>query len=114
MRKRAQSDGVTLQLVSAFRSVDYQAQILRRKLERGQSMDEILAVSAAPGFSEHHTGRALDLTTPGSPVLEEPFEGTKAFDWLRTHAGEHGFHLSFPLNNRHGLLYEPWHWCFRP
>ena len=112
MRSAAEADGVRLDLVSAFRSVDYQAGLLRRKLERGLSMGEILEVSAAPGFSEHHSGRALDLTTPGAPVLETGFEDTGAFRWLSSNATGFGFHLSYPRNNRHGVLYEPWHWCF--
>lgn len=108
----ARQDGVELQLVSAFRSVDYQAGILRRKLERGQTIDEILAVSAAPGYSEHHSGRAVDLTTPGSPVLEEPFEDTEAFAWLNRRAGEFGFRMSYPRDNPYGVAYEPWHWAW--
>ena len=108
----AREEGVELQLVSAYRSVDYQAGILRRKLERGQAIDEILAVSAAPGYSEHHSGRAVDLTAPGYPVLEEPFEDSEAFAWLNRRAGEFGFRLSFPRGNPHGVAYEPWHWAW--
>jgi len=114
LRTAAAADGVELQLVSAYRSLDYQAGLLRRKRDQGQSLDDILAVSAAPGYSEHHTGLALDLTTPGSPVLETPFEDTAAFAWLQSHAGDHGFHLSYPRDNLHGLLYEPWHWRYTP
>lgn len=76
-------------------------------------MQQILEVSAAPGFSEHHTGRALDLTTPGGPVLEEPFEHTDAFAWLSESAGSFGFHLSYPRGNSHGIAYEPWHWAWK-
>jgi len=113
MKERASSDEVILQLVSAFRSVHYQEELIRRKLEKGQPVADILKVSAAPGYSEHHTGRALDLTTPGTAVLEEEFEESDAFKWLTAHAGEFGFRMSFPRGNRHGLAYEPWHWAWR-
>jgi len=113
MISAAAADGIELQVVSAFRSVDYQAGLLRNKLEKGQSMDQILRVSAAPGYSEHHSGRAVDLTTPDFPVLEESFAGSPAFTWLSQHAGKFGFHLSYPPGNRHGVAYEPWHWYFR-
>ena len=106
-------DGVELQVVSAFRSVEYQLGILRRKLERGQSIAEILRVSAAPGYSEHHSGRALDLTTPGYAALEPEFERSAAFAWLSTNAQHYNFHLSYPRGNRHGIAYEPWHWCWK-
>ena len=107
------NSGIKLQPVSAFRSVEYQQGLLQRKLNKGQPMREILRVSAAPGFSEHHTGRAIDITTPGSPVLEEEFEASQAFKWMKKHAVSYGFYLSFPRRNRHKLAYEPWHWCFR-
>ena len=113
MQAAARTDAVELQLVSAYRSVDYQVQIFRRKLDAGQTLPQILQVNAAPGHSEHHTGRAIDIGTPGSPVLEECFEQSAAFDWLRRHAGEFGFFLSFPRDNPAGISYEPWHWCYR-
>ena len=104
--------GVDLQVVSAFRSVEYQLGILERKLARGQSIDEILHVSAAPGYSEHHSGRALDLTTPGYAPLEQEFECSAAFTWLCTNAQRYGFHLSYPRGNPQAMAYEPWHWCW--
>jgi D-alanyl-D-alanine carboxypeptidase len=108
----AAADGVELQLVSAYRSVDYQEGILRRKLEQGKAIEDILRVSAAPGFSEHHSGRAVDVTTPGFPVLEEDFEHSPAFGWLCENAGGYGFRMSFPRGNPHGVAYEPWHWAW--
>ena len=112
MKKAAASDGVVLRIVSAFRSVDRQAEIVRRKLERGERLERVLQVSAPPGFSEHHTGRAVDVTTDGSRPLEQEFENTAAFQWLSQHAGKFGYRLSYPLNNGQGYWYEPWHWCF--
>ena len=112
MRDDAAVDGVELQVVSAFRSIEYQLGIIRRKLERGQGIEEILRVSAAPGYSEHHSGRALDITAPGFAALEEEFETSPAFAWLRTNAQRYNFHMSYPRGNRHGIAYEPWHWCW--
>ncbi len=112
MKDAAASAGIELQLVSAFRSVDYQAGIIQRKLDSGQSMEQILKVSAAPGYSEHHSGNALDISTPGFEPLEEEFENSPAFEWLKKSAGTFGFRLSYPRNNPHGVCYEPWHWCW--
>ena len=113
MRERAAADGVTLLLVSGFRSVDYQASLVRKKLDSGQSMDEILRVVAAPGFSEHHTGRAIDIASPGSRPLTEEFELTDAFTWLDEKAGIFDFSMSYPKGNREGFVFEPWHWCYQ-
>ena len=113
MRNEASKQGVELQAVSAFRSVEYQVEVLRRKLDKGLKIQNILEVTAAPGYSEHHSGRALDITTPGYAVLEEEFENSPAFEWLREHAPDFGFSLSFPRDNRHGVVYEPWHWAWQ-
>lgn len=112
LRHAAARGQIELQLVSAFRSVEYQVGLIERKIARGQSLEQILAVSAAPGYSEHHSGRALDLTTPGYAVLEEEFEQSPAFRWLVHNANNFGFRLSFPRGNAHGIAYEPWHWCW--
>lgn len=113
MQAAAARDGVQLLVVSAFRSVEYQCALIQRKLDRGLSVDEILKINAAPGYSEHHTGRALDLTTADCPPLEEGFERTAAYRWLTQRAAEYKFHLSYPRNNPHGINYEPWHWAYR-
>lgn len=112
MKDRAQAEGVEIFLISAFRSIDYQSQLIRRKLDAGQTLEQILRVNAAPGYSEHHSGRAIDIGTSGCPALEEEFENTAAFHWLQKHAGEFGFILSYPRENACGISYEPWHWCY--
>jgi hypothetical protein len=114
MRHSAERQGVAMEIVSAFRSVPYQARIIRQKSARGLSMAEILAVSAAPGYSEHHSGCAIDIAEPGAEVLSEDFAQSRAFAWLQQHAAGFGFVMSFPEHNRHGVLFEPWHWCYHP
>ncbi len=113
MRAAAHSDGITLLPLSGFRSIARQAEIIRAKLVAGRSIESILGVVAAPGYSEHHTGRALDIGTPDSKPLEECFADTAAFKWLAAHAAAFQFTLSYPRNNQHGIAYEPWHWCWQ-
>ena len=111
LSRAASADGVTLMLVSGFRSVAYQAGLIRNKIEAGQSLSEILTVNAAPGYSEHHSGRAIDIATPGSRPLTEEFEQTAAFAWLRRNADRFGFSMTYPRGNPQGFIYEPWHWA---
>lgn len=111
MAATAEDDGVRLLMVSGFRSFDYQASLVRQKLAKGQSIDEILTVNAAPGFSQHHTGAAIDIAAPGSRPLTEAFEGSPAFAWLGERANEFGFVMSYPRGNPEGFVYEPWHWA---
>ena len=114
MRAAALHQDVALEAISGNRSHDYQLGIFRRKLARGQAVADILRVNAAPGFSEHHGGRVLDISTPGEPAAEESFEATPAFAWLQARAGDFGFELSYPRGNPHGIDYEPWHWRWSP
>lgn len=111
MTEAAGRDGVRLLIVSGFRSVDYQAQLIRNKLEAGQRIEEILEVNAAPGFSEHHTGCCVDIATPGSRPLTEEFEESDAFAWLTQNARNFGFSMTYPRDNSYGIVYEPWHWA---
>jgi D-alanyl-D-alanine carboxypeptidase len=109
----AAADGMTLMIVSGFRSVHYQARLIRKKIDAGQEIAAILKVNAAPGYSEHHSGRAVDIATPGSRPLTEEFEATEAFQWLTDNAGRFGFSLSYPRDNPWGFIYEPWHWSVK-
>lgn len=113
MQAAAAKDGITLVPISGFRSIARQTQIIRKKLAAGKGLRSILKLVAAPGCSEHHTGRALDLASTADPELEERFALTPEFRWLKKQAGRFGFHLSYPRNNPHGIAYEPWHWCGR-
>ncbi|CAN5294695.1 D-alanyl-D-alanine carboxypeptidase family protein [soil metagenome] len=110
MQAAARAEGIALEAISGYRSHEYQLGIFRRKLSRGDSMSEILRVNAAPGFSEHHAGHAIDIGTRGEPPAEESFETTPAFAWLRSRAVDFRFTMSYPRGNLHGIDYEPWHW----
>lgn len=112
MRADAINDGVQLDIVSAFRSIEKQRLIIENKLKQGQGVLNILKVSAAPGYSEHHTGRAIDITTPNCEPLIEAFEFTKAFSWLVDNASKYYFSMSYHENHSNGVAYEPWHWAY--
>lgn len=112
MKKAAESDGQRIFIVSAFRSIPRQVEIIRDKIAAGLDIEDILTVCAPPGFSEHHTGRALDLSTHGVENLSEEFGTSTAFEWLNHNADRFLFSLSYPRDNSHGYQYEPWHWCY--
>lgn len=112
MQAAAKRDGVSLLAVSGFRSVRRQQEIIKKKLEAGQLLADILKVNAAPGFSQHHTGFALDLADDSSDEpLTEKFELVPAFLWLSKYADRFGFSLQYPRENIYGFVYEPWHWA---
>jgi D-alanyl-D-alanine carboxypeptidase len=111
----AQADGVNLVPVSGFRSVAEQKRLFFDvKAQRGQVATERAEVSAPPGYSEHHTGYAVDIGDGSRPEanLSTRFEATAAFQWLQSNAARFSFELSFPQGNPQGVKYEPWHWRF--
>ncbi len=113
MQQAGLKEGICLAIVSAFRSYQYQYDLIQRKLKKGQLLEDIFKVNVLPGLSEHHTGCALDLTSnEEDEVLTESFEQTKAFGWLMENAQKFGFYLSYPRGNDKGIIYEPWHWCY--
>lgn len=107
----ATTDGIRLLIVSGYRSFGYQADQIRNKLDKGQSIEKILEVNAAPGYSQHHTGEAIDIATPGSRPLTEEFEDSEAFAWLTENAKIYEFSMTYPRDNALGIIYEPWHWA---
>jgi zinc D-Ala-D-Ala carboxypeptidase len=114
MQRAARRDGVDLIAVSGFRDKAYQQGLFDRNLGKMGQAIEVTKVSAPPGYSEHHTGYALDVGDGSQPEthVEPTFEQTSAFGWLQSNAGRFGFEMSFPRDNKQGVSYEPWHWRF--
>lgn len=115
MIEKARIEGVQLGIISGFRTLeDQQYLYFDLKAERGQSVTDRAAVSAPPGYSEHHTGYAVDFIDPSEPDtdLKESFETTAAFRWLEKNSPYFNFELSFPKDNESGVSYEPWHWRY--
>ncbi len=113
MKAAAQGDGIDIHILSGFRSIARQGELIQVRLDGGMAIAEVLKILAPPGYSEHHTGRAVDVSTQGIKALQLEFESTPAFAWLTANAATFGFVLSFPRNNPAGYDYEPWHWCYR-
>lgn len=92
MRDAADADGVYLQAWSGFRSNERQAQLYADwKAGYGNP-------AAKPGFSNHQSGRAIDINLLGVP--------RETFEWLKKNAARYGF--------RRTVQSEPWHWEYTP
>jgi len=115
MLAAARATGVNIVTISAFRSVAEQQHLFFDvKAQRGQAAAERATVSAPPGYSEHHTGYAVDVGDGSVPAtnLNPNFEKTAAYKWLQANAARFSFEMSFPKNNAQNVSYEPWHWRF--
>lgn len=109
MLASAARDGITLQVVSAYRSFAEQAYIKTGyKLIYGSGANKF---SSDQGYSEHQLGTTIDLTTPELKGLSPALEKSSSYKWLTENAYRFGFILSYPKNNLY-YQFEPWHWRF--
>lgn len=110
----AREAGIWIIPVSGFRSIEQQEKLFKNQIKRHGSAKEAAKISAPPGYSEHHTGFAVDLTDGRFPQqdINLAFENTDAYRWLTRHAQEFGFEMSFTPNNPQGVSFEPWHWRY--
>ncbi|AFZ37434.1 peptidase M15B and M15C DD-carboxypeptidase VanY/endolysin [Stanieria cyanosphaera PCC 7437] len=115
MQAAAAAEGISLTPISGYRSISEQDYLFFGvKAERSQNTSKRAEVSAPPGYSEHHTGYAVDIGDGKVPAthVSPDFENTAAFKWLQNNAGRYSYELSFPRNNPQGISYEPWHWRY--
>ena len=116
-----QHDGIFLELDSARRSVAAQQDIMDRFTEK-YGADYAAKTVAAPGYSEHHTGLALDLyfrirseggTFTDVYYNEDMTKPEYKWIWDRIHEklADSGFILRYLKGKEYitGYGYEPWH-----
>ena len=101
-----------MQVNSAYRSKQEQTDLYAEYTE-AYGADYAKAYVANPGFSEHHTGLALDLNVnmDGSIYYVESYEGCQ---WFRENAKKYGFILRYPDDKVYmtGINYESWHYRY--
>lgn len=121
----AKAAGHPLVMVSAYRSVAYQEEIFNANvntlMSQGHTKEEAIRITkltfTEPGYSEHHTGLAVDVVDQNwyqnhtGELLNEGFGDTEGGKWLQAHAREYGFIIRYP-KGKHAITqidYEPWH-----
>lgn len=111
MAKDAKNEGLVLIVNSSYRSYESQ-EVTYNSFKRSKGEIEADLKAARPGYSEHQTGLALDITTRLSE--DEEFVNTEEFTWLKENAHKYGFILRYPegKENITGYSYEPWHYRY--
>ncbi len=119
MCEAAADDGVTLWVISAHRTYDYQQMLFDAEMAEyksyhpgcSESEAEIGAATevARPGTSEHNLGLAVDFNS-----VEQSFENSAQYKWLSKHADEYGFIMRYAADKQDitGVIYEPWHYRY--
>lgn len=137
MHIAAVKDGVDLKLVSGYRSVVDQQQLFRDRLEKeiklklkrdytpddilsgkvDDVIEKILQVTSPPGYSQHHSGFAIDMADISADNTTTVFNSSKADQWLSknnyANARKFGFIASYPKGIKNsGPDPEPWHYMW--
>ena len=109
-----EAEGVFVDLDSARRSVEEQQRIMDDFTEQ-YGADYAAKIVATPGFSEHHTGLALDLylNINGEDVYlnEDMMQYPEIWAKIHEKLADYGFILRYLEDKEHitGYGYEPWH-----
>ena len=120
MKAAAAREGIQLELVSAYRSLERQRQIFLKELgwsaaeaaggpvtaqtiasgSADRRIEEVLRYSSIPGFSKHHSGYAIDISDPSEGHAFTEFAQSPGFAWISgrnyLNAKRFGFIPSYP------------------
>lgn len=124
LKAAAQKENISLQIVAAHRSIEFQRVLFLRSLSDAGinvngiadgysdlAVTHVLARVAPPGYSRHHNGYTIDLACSGVDV--ENFKTTKCYAWLSKNnfenAKKFGWVPSYPDGvNEQRLKPKPW------
>lgn len=114
LKEELEAEGIYIDLDSARRSIEEQQQIMDEFTEE-YGADYAAKVVAKPGYSEHHTGLALDLylIVDGKDIVlnEDLVQYPQIWEKIHEKMTKYGFILHYIEGKEHitGYAYEPWH-----
>ena len=116
LKKELKEEGVNIELDSVYRSVKEQQELWNEwSNDPEKGIEYVKKYVAVPGYSEHHTGLAIDicLKKDGKLVYEndDMIADRKTLAKIHKKLSKYGFILRY-LENRDditGYAYEPWH-----
>jgi len=97
-------------VISGYRTENYQRELFEEmSCEVGETEAAIWV--ANPGFSEHHSGLALDLGLYFDDGTSQSFNGEGKYSWITENCWKYGFVVRYPENKQSitKIAYEPWH-----
>ncbi len=110
-----QETGVTnVNVVAGHRTQAYQ-QDLYDNAVANRGLEHAERYIAHPGYSEHHTGLAIDFDTYyADSGASGDFDGSGTYRWIGENAWTYGFVQRYPDNKvaYTGIDFEPWHFRY--
>ncbi len=114
MVRAAAGSGITLSAFSGFRSIPIQQGLWDAQVRKLGSPEAAAKVSAPPGYSEHQSGFAVDISNNNaSQDLNNGFQNSAAYQWLKSNAAAYGFSQSYNGTPGVGADNEAWHWRYK-
>lgn len=101
---------VHLMVNSSYRSYEDQEEIYNEF--KKVSLKYADSYAARPGYSEHQTGLAIDITSLEHPTANE-FKESEEYKWLKENCHKYGFVLRYPEGKEHITGYSTESWHFR-
>ena len=122
MLRACRAAGNSPLIVSSYRDWSQQEELYQNKvselmaqgLDRETAEADAKSHAAAPGYSEHQLGLAVDIVDEGYTALDEKQADTDTQQWLMENCWKYGFILRYPEGKRGitGVEYEPWHYRY--
>ncbi len=113
----AKNDGVDLFIISPYRTYNTQASLYQAEVQewldkgyaKAAAEEKAATIVARPGTSEHNLGLAVDFNS-----VEENFDQTATYRWLKSHAADYGFIMRYAKEKQDitKVIYEPWHYRY--
>ncbi|MCD7847942.1 MAG: M15 family metallopeptidase [Oscillospiraceae bacterium] len=96
---------------SGYRSFDYQQELYEEEL--ASTGEDSSTLVAKAGYSEHHTGYAIDFTTYNGSSYSD-FDGEGDYEWIMENCYKYGYINRYPEGKESITLIdnEPWHFRY--
>lgn len=105
----AQKEGITINVVSSFRTEEYQ----RTLFEGYLAVDpDAASYSAYPRTSEHELGLTVDISYDAQ--LHDDLQQSQLGIWMAENGWRYGWIVRYPEGKQEltGYIYEPWHYRY--
>jgi D-alanyl-D-alanine carboxypeptidase len=108
MLAEMEENNLKVYIVSSYRDIKYQTTLYNNYM-KNDSKENVDTYSARPGYSEHHTGRALDISQVQNNL--DVFEGSEEAKWVYENCYRYGFIVRYKAEQMDvtGYIFEPWH-----
>lgn len=110
MQKSAAQDNIYMRVIHGYRSGKEQRDIINKLIEQ-KGKKEAERQAAPIGFSEHHTGLALDVGGMRKSDGTYITSNRDVYQWIEQNCHKFGFMIKNLKGKEHitGTKYEPWH-----